>query len=644
MAPFVVGTADRPTHHPKADNARLPGRVRMTLQSALVILTPVIIFAVPAVALALSIHQLKGGWDDGAITAAFSRTFAAVGRFALTPASAEVEGFSSLSWVLLLALPHYFFSNPEAILIWMKLLSAAAFLLSLLVFRRIALRLLATTEQADMATIFAAFIVPPMLETLNGMEMNLYMLLVLCLVHVLTDDKPGRHRTLWVWALTSALIATRFESPFLIVFLIIGLLFSGDKRSVVQVVVSAGTAFLVIELWRLFEFRSWMPNTFYAKMLPPYSPPQLLLPMLRMRVAATLEIIEILGGALFIVLLVAAGSLLLKRISTFPRWVATYRAPLSVLFFGALFVLTRKVLPILVQYFFHRGHEDLILAVSTLLALAIAVNTCARRQASSLERSVGVLTAAGVAFGILFGKNWGYEGRMILASVPFLVLSIALFLERHIPSQHWRRTALVSCILLQMLVWGGALRIAWAQGDPVPISTIEKTGLAADAVRRLAQLDSLSFLVPDVGGSSLCCERLEILDSGLLTNSYLAHHGYGAFDEYLHHRRPQVIESHGWWSLASQLYRSEVMKDYSLAVVGQSRLLLRNDIYLQLYRQLEAGTGAHVISGLQCLDNMNQNYLWDLDIDFMRSRQNCLYVSRDDLIRNGIPLNRLPAD
>lgn len=43
------------------------------------------------------------GWDDGAITLAFARTFADPGHIALTPGSEVVEGFSSPLWFLLAA-------------------------------------------------------------------------------------------------------------------------------------------------------------------------------------------------------------------------------------------------------------------------------------------------------------------------------------------------------------------------------------------------------------------------------------------------------------------------------------------------------------------------------------------------------------
>ncbi|NNL35038.1 MAG: hypothetical protein HKP35_04400, partial [Silicimonas sp.] len=44
------------------------------------------------------------GWDDGAITVSFARTFALTGEFALTTISERVEGFSSLLYMALLSL------------------------------------------------------------------------------------------------------------------------------------------------------------------------------------------------------------------------------------------------------------------------------------------------------------------------------------------------------------------------------------------------------------------------------------------------------------------------------------------------------------------------------------------------------------
>lgn len=603
-------------------------------RNLLTVLTLVIIIAIPVFAFALSIHQLKGGWDDGAITAAFSRTLATTGQFALTPLSEKVEGFSSVTWVFLLAVPYYIFHSTVATLVWMKLLSAVSFLLSLFIFRRLAGRLLGNAEQADIATILAAFLVGPLLETLNGMEMNLYMLLVLWLVDVLTDEKRQRHRAMWIWGLTFALIGTRFESPYLIVALLVGLLFSRDATAFWQTAAGSATGFGLMEIWRHHEFGVWMPNTVYAKMQLPYSPPHMPILMWWTRLSATGEIAAALGGPLLVLLFVAAGVQMWKHLPL-PRAGKAQRGPVSVLLLGALLVIVWSALPHVAAEMLPQN-ELLVSVGFELLAIVLIIIAFVGRKMERLGTLTASLVAAGVAFGMLFGRNWGYDGRMILPCLPFLVLAIAYFFNRHIPSEHWRRTALVGCVLCQLLTWIPAVRKAWVDGYPVPISAIEHTGNDGEAVRRLSNLDSLSILTPDMGGSSVCCEKLQMLDSALLTNSYLAHNGYIAFDAYLHHQRPQVIETHGIWTALTRVYGSELMSDYSLAIVDQSRFLLRNDVYARIYSHLEATTGVHLGYGEQCLVAIDPGYP-DLDVAFVQMRQSCLYISKDDLAHDGIP-------
>lgn len=226
---------------------------------------------------------------------------------------------------------------------------------------------------------------------------------------------------------------------------------------------------------------------------------------------------------------------------------------------------------------------------------------------------------------------------MILPCIPFLVLAIAFCLCRQIPSDYWRRIALAGCVLCQLLTWAPAARKAWVEGDPISVSAIEGRGYAGDAVRRLANLDSLSILLPDMGGTSLCCERLQMLDSALLANSYLAHNGYKAFDEYLHQQQPQVIETHGIWTALTEVYSSDLMNNYGLVIVDGSRLLLRKDIYERTYARIQATTGIRMGYGEECLVGIDPNFP-SMDIQFVSMRQSCLYISRDDVVRNGIPV------
>jgi hypothetical protein len=49
------------------------------------------------------------GWDDGAITLAFSRTLSESGKIALTPYSEVVEGYSSTLWMAAMSFLHWLF-------------------------------------------------------------------------------------------------------------------------------------------------------------------------------------------------------------------------------------------------------------------------------------------------------------------------------------------------------------------------------------------------------------------------------------------------------------------------------------------------------------------------------------------------------
>lgn len=616
-----------------------PGEIEhlKNLEQILSVLARIVMFAIPAFAFALSIHQIKGGWDDGAITAAFSRTLAETGRFALTPLSENVEGFSSVTWVFLLAIPYYIFHSTIAILVWMKFLSAVSFLISLFVVRRLAARLLGGSAQADVSTILVALVICPLAETLNGMEMNLYMLLVLCLVDVLSCEQRRPNRTIAIWVLVFAMISTRFESPFLLAALVVGLLFSSDREGACQVGASAVASFGIMQLWRYREFGVLMPNTVYAKMHVPYSPPHQLMPMLRSRGFAVEELAAVFGGPLLAILLVAAGVLFWKHLlPMFAR--LKQRTAMSVLLLAAFLFVANHILPGFVAD--TRRLHALVTVGFVILAIALVLGSyLRRRRAARLGWLTAALVSAALAFDFIFGQNWGYAGRMVLPCTPFLALATVDFMNRNIQSKHWRTIALVGCVLSQFLAWTPIVWRASTNDDPLSVSRIEHSGRIGDAIRKLSDLESVSILLPDVGGSSLCCEKLQILDSALLSNGYLAHNGYKAFDQYLHRQMPQIIETHGMWSELSGVYQSELMSDYNFVIIDRSRLLLRNDIYRRTCSRLKTMTDLHIGYGAQCLMGVGDEYRgMDADNEFAATRQSCLVITRDDLRQNGISL------
>jgi hypothetical protein len=61
-------------------------------------------FVMTALYLVGALLWLHSGWDDGAITLAYARTYFHTGSFSLTPVSTAVEGTSSLLWTVMMGL------------------------------------------------------------------------------------------------------------------------------------------------------------------------------------------------------------------------------------------------------------------------------------------------------------------------------------------------------------------------------------------------------------------------------------------------------------------------------------------------------------------------------------------------------------
>ena len=150
---------------------------------------------VPVLALLVAVLPVTHGWDDGVITAAFARTFAHVGKLAVTPYSEQVEGFSSVSWMMVLAAGDTIFHSLTTMLAWTKIASAIAFSSALFVFFRLASRFL-HRDEASLAVLLLAVTLTPIREIINGMEMNFYMLLVLLLATLLLAEHSYPRRVL----------------------------------------------------------------------------------------------------------------------------------------------------------------------------------------------------------------------------------------------------------------------------------------------------------------------------------------------------------------------------------------------------------------------------------------------------------------
>lgn len=516
--------------------------------------------------LSQSLHHLKLSWDDAAITAAFSRTWAQTGKIALTPVSQVVEGFSSVLWFLLLSIPYFFTHNPDAGLIWMKSLSGIFLLLSLRLLYLIAWQQFENRNAATISVLLLAFCYTPTQEMQNGMEMNLAMFLLLSLFRVLSRNDAKR-RVLNASILTVLLLLTRFEMPFTLGLLFLGFFYAAYQnkpnaigfRDLLKIVSAAVLGFAVIELWRHQLFGEWMPNTVYAKRFIPYSDWSTVAKFLTTRRKAMLEPIFVLPVPIGIAACALICGVSLKRVS---------------------------------KINFGRIHPGIwILALGCFL------------------------------FGAIFGRNWGIPGRMVAAMLPFLILAIVEVCVTVIPIKHFFEFS-VLLLSFQGFVWL-AQEIQNPYGN-VSLKHVEALGVSVDSVRAALQQDRIMVMTADLGGSSLCCERLDVLDSGLLANPTLARTGWKGFPSYFREARPDIVEIGSPWSDVSHIYDQGLLDDYSIVTANGFRFFLRNDLFSKLADK-HAGPVLPVAQVPACM----ALYPWNSkeDTRFSLSKGTCLVLN-----------------
>lgn len=488
-----------------------------------------IALCLPVVSVVVGLYLLKGSWDDGAITAAFARTLATSGRMALTPVSPSVEGASSIAWVLLLTVPGFFSASPDAYLVWMKICSAVCFFVSVGLFYRLSQRLLRDEKLAIGATLLLAFCITPFREVVNGMEMNLFMLLTLALALVLTRPEPGTKEIAAGIVLVGCIVAVRFESPFLLTFLLGALWLKPSRRRAVAIVAAALCVFFVgLELWRYHEFHLLMPNTVYAKRWVPYTPQNGLRGIVRNRVFALTEIALVMSG------------------------------PLVVAVLGLLWELRRQA-------------SSAVSAISDRL--------------EDTDRLLIVMTVSGILFSLALGYNWGHPGRMVVAYLPFFILFLVRLADRVASLLGWPRQRITGAMIAaQIAVWTFVGLPLLSKHTPMT-GEFEQEGTFAETVRLRLNEPVLHVLIPDVGGSSLCCAKLDINDAALLTNPVTARPGYAAMPAWFSRNQPQMVITQEPWAKFNGLYDNSVFQTYRVIGWKGQTAFVRRDLYDRLKAQ-----------------------------------------------------------
>ena len=488
------------------------------------------------------------GWDDGAITLAYAKTLAEHQLFALTPASEIVEGSSSLLYVFLIALLHKIIEFDFTDFILASQLIAFSAVCATLVFVLLSLKN-AIQDSWYRCVIVLLLGTLPMFtaEVYNGMEMSLFAFLLFSLV-VSYENKSRLIYFIIPWVLL-----TRFEAVFYLSFAFV-FMFIFDKKNRTRIFylgVLTLSIFVLITISRWLYFNDFLPNTLWAKINPPYSPGE------------SFHLFKSSGITEFF----------------------------DVHFFFIIVGITSLIPRILI-----RRNLDILSDLKFWLVISFSL------------------------FALLTGKNWGYDGRMFLACLPLLLMIIADNLTLPIGFSSYSiinfrnykikinqsvlvATVLIICLFgvhysnfaLHKINLQTALEGGYYQDRlPDPLRTrVEKhrsktvsdpywygitpqnyhiTGIAVEKIRTLLDLKIITFMVPDVGGLGLCCENIRVIDSALLTNSFLAKQGYKEFEFYLSKIVPDIIETHGVWSELSRIYQSSFFQDNYVPIIFDNNL------------------------------------------------------------------------
>lgn len=520
-----------------------PATRRLPLRSAGGLFLTVLV-AHLAIALMVGVEA----WDDGFITLSFARTFAETGHIALTPVSEQVEGATSPLWFLLMA---GVYRSGFTSFYWFHFASQVAAALCLAGSAVLFHRLIwpSAPKAAWWITLLVFLLGPIRSETGNGMEMSLLCLIVLGILMLLRDDDGRRWQAA---ALLAALVPwVRLEATGYIIAGVLAIwVFSSprSRRPLIAIVLASFVSVAVLAVVRYLVFGTVvLTNTMIAKQMPPYSPPfpspawwgQQLDGLVVEPVVTALPAVVIFG-----ILLCVSGQTIRSKIARLKTLVLARRVPLLVSF-GLSY------------------------------------------------------TVAFFGFTAVFGANiFTLPGRMGMSAMIVLVVaavhSVPLPDEtpRPLPTRAKLAIAglfLVPCVgLIAYDSVGMTMRAAQLISDGplvkvLSFSAFRANGEAIDRVRVLLGKPTISVLLTDVGQPGLCCENLEILDFGLLTNSELTRTGWAGFPDYLRSKGPDLIQLHSSFTEESGITEDAYFREnYVPAFVDNSLLYLRKDHYEKL--------------------------------------------------------------
>ena len=465
------------------------------------------------------------GWDDGAITLAFARTFARHGRVALTPRSEVVEGFSSVSWFLLNALAALARPSYRAAIFISQVLSALSICATTVLLARTCALLRLDRFFSTLTVVAFAAWGCSFGEAGNGMEMGLLAAAFLVMVNELLSPEP---RMLWLGVGVALAVTTRFEALLYVGLLALCALSVRGRRAFWGIVLPCLGTVLLLSCWRLVVFSDVLPNTYWAKRWPPYAVSGL---MARVKGAWELP-------RFFYVPLIA---LAIAQLLGFARASRLWPPRRTLLILAGPMVGAVVVGALVGESWGYRGRMPYFAFPLGLLLCSLLFSSWVSAKRTRLREAVVV----GLFLFMIIKSKTGF------------------------PSDE-----------LKPVSEGGFF---------VTPHTYAESGRVFRRFVSAAGLQQATVLTADVGGLALCCDEFRIVDLASLSNRTLAHRGHAALAEVLESESPELVEAHWKWASLGALYDLPYFQaHYVPAFAGGTKLWLRRDVAEAIERNGQA--------------------------------------------------------
>lgn len=208
-------------------------------------------------------------FDDAMISMRYAKNLASGNGLVWNIGENPVEGFTNPLWTLFMVIPHVLHISENYICLFIQITGMIFMILIGIYVLKITEILKCDEFTKFLSVILTIFYLPLNYWTLMGMEVGILTLLILIITYNIFYSFENKKFNFITYLLSGILILIRIDTLF-ILFFITFFMFIVDYNNKTKHLISGILIFFIFfvgqELFRLFYFNDFLPNTYYLKM------------------------------------------------------------------------------------------------------------------------------------------------------------------------------------------------------------------------------------------------------------------------------------------------------------------------------------------------------------------------------------------